>query len=164
MKSKKPYATSSLLLIGLLFISLFGFGTAMAQEQEVEQKVKMKDLPPAVQKTVEEQSKGAKLRGLAKEIKNGQTFYEAELKINGHSKDVLMDENGNVVEVEEQVTLESLPAVVKAEILKQAGRARIRMIESISKGAAIVGYEAHIRKGFKIAEIKVDPDGKLMAP
>lgn len=47
-----------------------------------ETKVKMKDLPPAVQKTVQEQTRTAKLRGLAKEVENGKTCYEAETTVN----------------------------------------------------------------------------------
>ena len=44
--------------------------------------------------------------------KTGRTFYEAELTVNGHSKDVLMDKNGVVVEEVEWISIESLlPAV-----------------------------------------------------
>jgi hypothetical protein len=41
-------------------------------------------------------------KALLEEIENGQTMYEAELTIKGHSKDVSMDANGNVVEIEER--------------------------------------------------------------
>lgn len=128
--------------------------------QETERPVKMKDLPSAAQATVREQSKGATLRGLSMETKDGQTFYEASLRVNGRLKDVLMDANGAVVEVEEQVTLASLPPAARAEVVKQAGKGRILLIESIKKNNAIVAYEAHVRTAGKISEIKVDPDGK----
>ena len=36
------------------------------------------------------------------------------------------------------------------------------MIESITKGDAIVAYEAHIRKSGKTHEIKVGTDGQLL--
>ena len=71
-----------------------------------EKPVKMKDLPEAVRKTVQEQSKGATLRGLSKEVEKGQTFYEAELKVNGHNKDLLIDSSGAIVEIEEVVAVE----------------------------------------------------------
>jgi hypothetical protein len=41
----------------------------------------------------------------------GQTFFEAEL-VNGHSKDVLTDSVGTVVEVDEQIPAESLSSAV----------------------------------------------------
>ena len=130
--------------------------------QDSEKKVKMKDLPPAVQATVREQSQGAMLRGLAKEVEKGKTFYEAELKVNGHNKDVLMDVDGKIVTVEEEIALTAVPSAVKAEIEKQAGKGKIQLVESITKDGAIAYYEAHIKTGIKSKEIKVGTDGKLI--
>lgn len=141
-------------------ICLLSFSTALAQDSE--KPVKMSELPAAVKKTVQEQSKGAKIRGLAKEVEAGKTFYEAALLFNGHSKDVLIDADGKVVEVEEQVALSSLPPAVKAEIQKQTGKGKITIVESVTKDNALVFYEAHIKTGGKIKEVKVAPDGKLM--
>ena len=129
--------------------------------QDTEKRVKMNDLPEAVRKTVEEQSKGAKLRGLAKETEEGKTYYEAELRVGGHSKDVLIDETGAVIEIEEQVALSSVPPAVKATIEKNAGKRKIKDVESITKNGAIVGYEAHFATG-AVREIKVAPNGELM--
>ena len=137
-------------------------GTALAQETE--RPARMKDLPQAVQATVREQSRGAAVRGLSIETENGQTFYEASLKVKGRIRDVLIDANGNVVEIEEQVTLASLPPAARAEIVKQAGKGRILNVESITKNNAVVAYEAHVKTPGKISEIKVDPDGKPLPP
>ena len=133
-------------------------GGALAQEQE--QRVEMKDLPPAVQKTAKEQSKGAKVRGYSKEIEDGKTLYEVEMIVSGHSKDILIDESGAVVEVEEEVSLASLPPAVKSEIEKQAGKGKILKVESVNKSGTLAFYEAHVKTAGKISEIKVGPDGK----
>ena len=132
--------------------------------QEIERPARMKDLPQAVQATVREQSRGAVVLGLTVETENGQTFYEASLKVKGRVRDVLIDASGNVVEVEEQVTLASLPPAARAEIVRQAGKGRILMVESITKNNAIVAYEAHVKTAGKISEIKVDPYGKTLPP
>src|SRR2546426_5090209 len=87
-----------------------GANQLTAQEQDHERKVTRKDLPAAVAKTVDAQSHGARIRGYSEERGNGQTFYEVELRVNGHTRDVLIDTNGAVVEVEEEVALASLPA------------------------------------------------------
>ena len=142
----------ALLLCGSLLLC-----TATAQAQE--KRVQMKDLPASVQVAVKEQSKGAKVRGLAQEVENSQTFYEAELLVNGHNKDVLFDATGKVVTVEEQVTFSALPAAVQAGLKKLAGKGRMTMIESITKDGALVAYEAHVRTGAKRSEVKVGPDG-----
>lgn len=119
----------------------------------------MKDLPAPVQATVKEVSKGASLRGLAMETENGKTYYEAELMVKGHSKDVTIDPDGKIVTIEEQVTMASLPAAAKAEILKQAGKGKILLVESITENNSIVAYEAHVKTAGKISEVKVDPNG-----
>ena len=124
-----------------------------------EKRVKMESLPPAVQKTVQEQSKGGTIRGLAEEIEGGKTFYEAELKVNGHNKDLLIDASGAVVEIEEEVALDSVPAAAKAAIEKGAGKGKIATVESVTKDNAIVAYEAKIKTAGKSSEVRVTPDG-----
>jgi hypothetical protein len=49
-----------------------------------DQKIKLQDMPPAVQQAAQEQSKGATVRGYAKEVEDGTTSYEAELTVKGH--------------------------------------------------------------------------------
>jgi hypothetical protein len=124
-----------------------------------EKRVTMETLPTAVQKTIEEQAKGATIRGLSKEIEDGKTFYEAELKINGHNKDVLIDPAGLVVEVEEEVALDSLPATAKGAIQKRAAKGRIVLVEAVSIHDSIVAYEAKIKTAGKTSEVRVNPDG-----
>ncbi|HZS04986.1 MAG TPA: hypothetical protein VFD58_09145 [Blastocatellia bacterium] len=157
--------TRRLLSAAVLALTLLAAGIAFAQEkkaQDSEKKVRMRDLPAAVQAAVKEQSKGAQLRGLAKEVEDGQTFYEAELRVGRHTKDVLFDTEGRVVSVEEEVTLASLPPLVKAEIQKQAGKGRIALVETVTKGGTLVYYEAHIRGGGKAREVKVSPEGAVV--
>ena len=101
---------------------------ALVFAQEHEKKIQRSDLPPAVEKTVAAQSKGATVRGFSEESEKGQTFYEAELSVNGHSKDVLMDANGVVVEVEEQVSLESLDSSVRNGLQDKAGAGKITKV------------------------------------
>src|SRR6266480_2153799 len=81
-----------------------------------EQKVRMKDLPAAVQKAVQQETAGARLKGLAKEVEHGQTFYEAETVVNGRTRDVLFDASGKVVEIEEQILPTEAPAPVMAAL------------------------------------------------
>ena len=133
---------------------------AVAQEQEHEKKIQRSDLPPAVEKTVVEQSKGATIKGFSKEEENGQTFYEAELKVNGHSKDVLMDANGSVVEVEEWISIESLPPAVRTGLQAKAGDGKIVGVETLTKKGQLVAYEAKVMSKGKKSEIQVGPDGR----
>ena len=142
--------------ICLLIASLVVVASAFAQEK----KIKRSELPAAVEKTVVEQSKGATIRGFSEEKEKGQTTYEAEMLLNGHSKDVLMDANGVVIEIEEQVDLQAVSAEVRAGLQAKAGKGKITKIESITKKDKLVAYEAHVVTDGKKSEVQVGPDGK----
>ena len=131
-------------------------GTASAQEK----KIKRSDLPPAVEKTVAEQSKGAIIRGFSTEQEKGQTLYEVEMTVSGHSKDVSMTADGTVVEVEEQVAMDSLSAEIKAGLQAKAGAGKILKVESLTKKGKLVAYEAQVETNGKKSEVQVGPDGK----
>src|SRR4029077_9618292 len=73
-----------------------------------EKKIKRSDLPPAVENTVAAQGVDATIRGFSEEQENGHTFYEAEMTVDGHRRDVLMDAGGVIVDVEEQIAMDSL--------------------------------------------------------
>ncbi len=133
--------------------------SAAAQEK----KIQRTDLPPAVEKTVSEQSRGATIKGFSQEQENGQIFYEAEMTVNGHSKDVLVDTNGSVVEIEEQVALDSLPAAVQQGLQAKADGGKIVKVESLTKHDKLVAYEAKVQTNGKKKEVQVDPDGKPLA-
>jgi hypothetical protein len=130
--------------------------SAVAQEK----KIKRSDLPPAVEKTVAAQSAGATVKGFSKENEKGQTYYEAEMVVNGHSKDLLIDVNGAIVEVEEEIAMNALPADVKAGLQAKAAEGKLVKVESITKKDKLVAYEAQVTKGGKKSEVQVGPDGK----
>jgi len=146
-------------LLAALVLGLAKLSAIQAQEK----KLKREELPPAVEKTVAEQSKGAAIRGFSTELEDGKRLYEVELVVSGHGKDISMDEKGNIVEVEEEVSIESLPSGVKDGLTKAAGSGTVGKIESITKNGKLVAYEAVVKTGTKHSEIQVGPDGKKLA-
>ena len=94
----KNYCAAAL-AAGLLLLG----GSASAQEK----KIKRSKLCPLSKQRVAAQSAGATIRGFSTEKENGQTLYEAELTVNGHSKDISMTADGSIVEIEEQVSMDS---------------------------------------------------------
>jgi uncharacterized membrane protein YkoI len=144
--------TRAILLTALLLFA----GLAVAQEK----KIKRSDLPAAVEKTVAAQSVGATVKGFSKEIERGQTYYEAELIVNGHTKDILIDANGAIVEVEEEVAMDAVPPEVKAGLQTKAGQGKLVKVETLTKNDKLVAYEAQVRKGGKKSEVQVGPGGK----
>jgi hypothetical protein len=71
----------------ILTLLVFGFAAVSATHAQ-EKKIERKDLPPAVEKTVAEQSKGATIKGFSAEVENGKKLYEVELAVDGHGKDI----------------------------------------------------------------------------
>jgi hypothetical protein len=146
------------LLLASLAIGLAMWSTAQGQER----KIKRSDLPPAVEKTVAAESAGATIQGFSTEVEGGRRLYEVELKVEGRGKDILMDARGNVVEVEEEVALDSLPAAVREGLTKAAGRGTISRVESLTKRGKLVAYEAVVKTGAKRREIQVGPNGEKL--
>jgi hypothetical protein len=142
----------------VLIFTMLLITNSVAQEK----KIRRSDLPAAVEKTVASQSQGATIRGFSREIENGQTFYEAEMAVDGHSKDLLVDNSGAIVEVEEQVAIDSLPAPVKEGLQTKAGKGKLVKVESITKHDNLVAYEAQVMTGGKRSEVQVGPDGKSL--
>jgi uncharacterized membrane protein YkoI len=132
--------------------------SAIAVTGLMAKKVKVENLPPAVQKTVKEQLKGATLVGLAEEVENGKTQYELETKVNGRGRDLIIDTAGGIVLIEDEMTLDTIPAAAKAAFEKQAAGGKITKVEKVTKGN-VVTYEAVIAKGGKQTEVMVNADG-----
>jgi len=135
----------------------------VANSAAKDKQLKKSDLPAAVRKIADEQSAGATVRGYASEVEDGKLQYEVQLTINGHSKDVSIAPDGKLLEIEEQVSLEALPAPVREGLQKKAGAGKITKIESLTKHGTLVAYEAQVLTGRKRSEVQVGPDGKSLA-
>jgi len=117
-------------------------------------------VPAKVEKAVATQSQGAVIRGFSQEKEHGRVYYEAQMIVDGHSKDVLFDAKGDVVEIEEQVTLDSLPVAVKDGLQAKAGKGTVTRVESLVKQGKLVAYEAQITANGKGSEVQVSPEGR----
>ena len=144
-----------------LFVCVAGTFVAVliaAHPFAAEKRIQMKDLPPLVREAVERETKGATVKGLAKEVEHGKTFYEAETEINGHARDLLFDATGHLIEVEEQMAIDSAPAAVTAAL---SARGKILRLESVTKGTSVT-YEGVVEKNGKKVEVAVDGNGTLL--
>ena len=122
-----------------------------------DKKIEMKDLPPAVQKGVQDNLKGGTLKGLAKETEGGKTVYEVESTLNGKTRDFMLDATGKLLSVEDEIAIDALPAPVKAAFEKQG---KIVSAETLTKGKTLA-YEAMVEKNGKKIEVgPLDANGK----
>lgn len=144
----------------LFGVCCVGFSTL---SYAAEKPVPRAELPAAVQKTADEQRNGATIKRFVKDNEDGQLEYEAEMVVNGHSKDVSIAPDGRLLEVEEQVELKQLSPAVQEGLKGKAGEGTITKVESITKKGTIVAYEAQVRTNGRHSEIQVGPDGKPLS-
>ena len=148
-----------MVLAAALFAGVSTIAITAQDKDSKEQKVTLEQLPAAVQAAVKEQTKGATVKGFAIENENGKKLYEAELTVNGHAKDISFDAGGAIVSVEEETTLDKIPAPARAALEKAAGQGKIVIVEVVTEGGK-TSYEAQINTGKKTSEVAVDASGR----
>ncbi|HSU67897.1 MAG TPA: hypothetical protein VLJ39_13560 [Tepidisphaeraceae bacterium] len=67
------------------------------KEEGKEVKIKFSEAPEAVQKTLKEVSKGAKIETIDKEEDAGKTIYEADAVIDGTNYEIKVAEDGKLI-------------------------------------------------------------------
>jgi len=124
-----------------------------------EKSLALKDLPAAVQKTVQDQTKGAEIKKITKETEHGVTQYEVETMLNGKHHDLDVDTKGNLLVVEDESTLDAVPAAAKAAILKKVADGKLGMVETFKRGGETMYEAAYTTKAGKKREVLVKADG-----
>ena len=123
--------------------------------------IKFADLPAVVQKAMLREAKGVKIKNTLVEVEDGKTYYECETILpSGKSRDFLVNPQGKVTEVEDEVEVGEVPAAVKAAVEKAAaGGGKITKLESVKKDGKITGYAATVVKNGKTTGLELNPDG-----
>jgi uncharacterized membrane protein YkoI len=105
------------------------------------------------------QTKGATIVGASKEREHGRMTYEVETKLNGKGRDLTFAADGSLLEVEQEVDLNSLPTAAKEAIEKKAAGETIKKVESVTRGST-TSYEADVStKTGHSREVAVNADG-----
>ncbi len=149
--------------LAIVTVTLLAMVAGPTLAQDTEKKVKMSEMPPAVQKAISDYTagKGATIRGLAMEVEKGKRLYEAELRINGRTRDVTFDEAGAIFSLEEETSLDQIPAGARAAIEKAATGSKVTLVETVTS-EGVTYYEAHIDKGGRRSEVKVNAAGEAV--
>ena len=131
------------------------FGSAVAAEKTLQ----MKDLPPAVQKGVQDEAKGAEIKNIGKEIEKGKTTYEVETMLGARHRDFVVDAKGSLLEVEDETTLDAIPAAAKAAIEKKVGTGKLTRVEKMTRGRETFYEASYTAKSGRKMEALFKPDG-----
>ena len=124
--------------------------------EESERKVKESEVPAAALDALRTLAAGAPFTEFAEEVEHGHRFYEGSWKGKDGNVDGLVTESGDVVEIEEMMLAASVPAAVRAELSKAAGKDAQVEVER----KTLFVYEGHFSKGGKNVEMLLTPDGR----
>jgi hypothetical protein len=136
--------------------------SAAAGAKEV--KVKPGEVPAAVMDTLHVHYPAAKFLGFSKEIENGSTLFEAEMKVDGRNVDALLDSVGTFQEVETGITEEELPAAVRRALGKSRyaeGEFKSAERHIVPGSTEMPTYELHVELKGESYELVYDAGGHL---
>ncbi len=158
----------------MLVVALSLVASRVIAVEEDEVKVKLADCPAAVRKTIEREAGGAKISEVDKELEDGMTIYEVDVKIDGKNYEVTvaedgtlleksLDEDGEEEEVDEvKIKLSDCPVAVQKTLKREAGGAKIDAVDKESVDGE-TAFEVDVNIGGRNYEIKVAPDGTLIS-
>jgi hypothetical protein len=147
-------------LAGRISVAVVAAFLAASFVQAAAKKVKKNDLPEEVRKTADRESTGARVVAYWQDDADGTSIYEVDLKVQGHDKGVLIDADGNVIAVQEEVAWDDLAPSVQEGIRNLAGGGKIGKAHSVSQGGDVVGYGADVEREGRTIHIEVSPDGR----
>ncbi len=130
-----------------------------SKSEEQERAVTEAEVPAPALAALKKLAGGAKISEFAEEIEHGSTFYEGSWKTAaGSNVDALVTLAGDLVEIEEQVAPDQVPAAVLAAVRKLSGPDARLFCEK----KTMILYEVKFRKGDQRHEILYTPDGRTL--
>ena len=145
----------------VLGLGMLGAAACAPETGGDEKEVTLDQVPASVRATILKEAGTNTIDEIEKKTENGVTMYEAEWKVGGKEVEIKVTPDGKIVAREIEVTIDQVPAAVKATILKEAAGNKIEEIEAETKNGTTT-YEAEWHEGDKEIEIKVAPDGTLL--
>jgi hypothetical protein len=140
--------------------ALLGLAMLAGMSQADEEKIPVEKLPAAVTKAVKKKFPKARIQAASREVEDGATTYEVELKVEGRSVDLALNADGKILEIEKEVPVNELPRAVTKRLAARYPGARIEKVEEITRGEdGPVHYEVAIK-----AEVVFTAKGKIVKP
>ncbi len=116
-----------------VLISVLGLLFALSAYAKDVKKTLFKDLPDVVQRTVLKHMEKKNIINIEKEIDEGAIKYEIETVQNGFSKNINISKNGELLEIEEEVSFSKLPGKAQDAINKAYHGITIKKVEAVQE-------------------------------
>jgi uncharacterized membrane protein YkoI len=145
-------------------VAVVGFGAAALADEE---KIPLDKLPKAVVKALKDRFPDAELKSAEKEMEDGKTVYDVDLKYKDETYEVDVTPEGEIIGFDKVISAEKLPKAVSKTLEDKYPKATIKGVEEVykikDKKEKLESYEVNlVTADKKVLELDVAPDGKIL--
>ncbi len=131
--------------------------TGWASFDEDDEQISIDKVPAKAREALLKHAQGAKFTEVEREKVRGVVFYEAEWMVDGREHEAKVTADGSLVELEEEVDAQSVPAAVR----KAASKAFPKSAKLTFEKKTIVLYEVEAKVDGKEREVLISPSGQV---
>jgi hypothetical protein len=135
--------------------------TVSTNGELLDEQVFMDEIPEAVQKSIQAQSKRGRLGEMKKSVEDGETYYQVDVISLRKTVTVAFDSDGKFWGEEEDMLWADLPPVVKRALKPHQGAAEITDVNRTTEGTNTT-YEIEFREDGKKRYLDFKADGTLI--
>lgn len=147
---------------GLVALALaLGLTMAAYAGEDKKDQVSLTQLPDAVQKAINEQTAGRIFEEITKETEDGKLQYEVKFTKGDKKMEINIAPDGNVLAIEEEITLAQAPPAVQKTINDQAGTGTVKKIAKVTE-AGKDHFEVVVVNKEKKQWLNIATDGTVM--
>ncbi|MHC1763257.1 MAG: PepSY-like domain-containing protein [Verrucomicrobiia bacterium] len=136
------------------------------------ERVEFRDLPPAVQNTVNAQAGASGIASIQRTTRHGIPLYEVRLSQPSNARPLYISETGSVINLDHvvastakegsrKIPFSELPAPVQNTLRTQAGSARVEDIDAVTQKGETT-YNAAFKRDGRTVELWLDANGNLL--
>lgn len=119
--------------------------------------IKQSKLPPAVLKTAEQNVGGATVTGYSVDKVDGVSTYRMDLVADGKTRAVVMDKDGNVLALEQEVAWAELPADIQKAFENVSTKGKLGPVSTVSENGTLAAYVAYLHTKNDRSLVRVKP-------
>jgi hypothetical protein len=116
-------------------------------------------LPPPVASAFHQTYPAARVLHVSKERRDGNIVYEIESRDGDTRRDLIYSPAGAVLEIEERIPVDSVPAVVRAAAERRVAGGTLVGAERVTRGTVIL-FEVQLRLNGRSRFLTYDPEGR----
>jgi Putative beta-lactamase-inhibitor-like, PepSY-like len=115
-------------------------------------------LPTSIAAAFRQAYPNATILQVSRERREGKTVYEVESRDGTTRRDLIYDLAGAVIEIEEIIPADSVPAAVRAAVERDVKGAMLVGAERVTRGEVVL-YEVQVRRNGRTRYLTYDPEG-----